>query len=107
MSAKFHVGQSAVRGLIKRTKHVDALVGVLLTQPIEPAGAHRIREHSGDVVRDPIDNCFQMNSNGGDIRRLTAGPAADQRPAFSPDGSKLAFQSNRDGNDEIYVKRLY
>ena len=30
----------------------------------------------------------------------------DARPAFSPDGSKLAFQSNRDGDYEIYVMNL-
>lgn len=42
----------------------------------------------------------------GNLRRVTAGPKYDTRPAFSPDGSKLAFQSNRDGNYEIYVMNL-
>jgi len=44
--------------------------------------------------------------NGGNIKRLTAGPKMDTQPAISPDGSKLAFQTNRDGNFEIYVMNL-
>jgi TolB protein len=37
---------------------------------------------------------------------LTAGPKIDTHPAISPDGAKLAFQSNRDGNYEIYLMNL-
>jgi hypothetical protein len=48
-------------------------------------------------------NIFEIDLDGGNLRRLTAGPKVDGRPAFSPDGSRLAFQSNRDGDYEIYV----
>jgi len=34
---------------------------------------------------------------------LTADPGTDVVPAWSPDGRKIAFSSNRDGNPEIYV----
>jgi Tol biopolymer transport system component len=34
---------------------------------------------------------------------LTQNAASDSRPSWSPDGSKIAFQSDRDGNLEIYV----
>jgi Tol biopolymer transport system component len=51
-------------------------------------------------------NLFQVDSDGGNFRRLTAGPRFDDRPVYSPDGSKLAFVSNRDGNAEIYVLTL-
>ena len=34
---------------------------------------------------------------------LTKNPAADQMQAWSPDGSRIAFASNRDGNPEVYV----
>jgi len=51
-------------------------------------------------------NIFQVDSDGGNFRRLTAGPLQDRRPALSPDGTKLAFQSNRNGNYEIYVMNL-
>lgn len=35
--------------------------------------------------------------------RLTNNTAMDHRPMFSRDGSRIAFSSNRDGKDEIYV----
>jgi TolB protein len=35
--------------------------------------------------------------------RLTNDPADDRDPAWSPDGSRLAFASHRDGNWEIYI----
>jgi len=37
------------------------------------------------------------------IKRLTTDPAADFDPTWSPDGMQIAFRSQRDGNDEIYV----
>ena len=36
-------------------------------------------------------------------RRLTTDSAADVSPSWSPDGRHIAFNSNRDGNTEIYV----
>jgi len=38
-----------------------------------------------------------------EVIRLTNDSAVDQVPVFSPDGSKIAFQSARDGNQEIYL----
>jgi Tol biopolymer transport system component len=39
----------------------------------------------------------------GAVTTLVRGPAAELRPAWSPDGRRLAFMSNRDGDFEIYV----
>jgi len=37
------------------------------------------------------------------IRQLTSSTSANVRPAWSPDGKSIAFQSNRDGPYHIYV----
>ena len=51
-------------------------------------------------------NIFAMSADGANLKRLTAGPKFDGRPAYSPDGTRLAFESNRNGNYEIYVMNL-
>ena len=44
-----------------------------------------------------------MNADGTDPVRLTENFTDDHRPMWSPDGTKIAFSSNRDGNYEIYL----
>src|SRR2546427_7186009 len=39
-------------------------------------------------------------------RRLTDHPALDYNAAFSPDGKRIAFVSERDGNLELYTVGL-
>ncbi len=46
---------------------------------------------------------FLMNVDGSGVTRLTDNAARDTLPTLSNDGSRIAFVSNRDGNDEIYV----
>jgi len=47
---------------------------------------------------------YTMNPDGSGVVRLTDnGFTFDREPAWSPDGRKIAFTSNRDGNFEIYV----
>ncbi|PKO23699.1 MAG: hypothetical protein CVU38_02680 [Chloroflexi bacterium HGW-Chloroflexi-1] len=47
-----------------------------------------------------------MSRDGRNLRQLTFGSSYDYCPAWSSDGTKLAFTSNRDGNWEIYTVRL-
>ena len=44
-----------------------------------------------------------MDANGSNQVRLTRDSAMDTAPTWSPDGRKIAFRSDRDGNFEIYV----
>ena len=44
-----------------------------------------------------------MNADGSGQTRLTNNADDDLDPSWSPDGAKIAFRSDRDGNFEIYV----
>jgi Tol biopolymer transport system component len=44
-----------------------------------------------------------MNADGSHPQRLTNHPALDVSAIWSPDGSKITFDSNRDGNFEVYM----
>jgi len=44
-----------------------------------------------------------MDADGGHLTRLTDSRGLDDYPVYSPDGNRLAFMSNRDGNFEIYL----
>jgi len=53
---------------------------------------------------------YVMNSNGTGQRRLTHNPADDTAPAWSPDGTTIAFASNRanyQGSDRTNEADLY
>jgi Tol biopolymer transport system component len=50
-----------------------------------------------------IYDIYVMDADGKNQTRLTDNKASDILPAWSPDGKKIAFTSNRDGNQEIYV----
>jgi Tol biopolymer transport system component len=47
---------------------------------------------------------YVVKADGSGLRNLTPKPVgADAAPAWSPDGRKLAFVSDRDGNSDVYV----
>jgi TolB protein len=46
---------------------------------------------------------YVMRADGTDVRRLTDSPGLDEGPELSPDGTKIAFSSARDGQQELYV----
>lgn len=59
---------------------------VAFTVVTQDAGANQARSSIWVIATDGT----------GSPRRLTRGPARDQRPRFSPDGKRLAFLSNRE-----------
>ena len=46
------------------------------------------------------------NIDGTNIIKLTDNDAEDWHPEVSPDGTEVAFMSNRDGNHEIYIMNI-
>ena len=44
---------------------------------------------------DRIDHLWLVDARTGEATRLTDGPVADHEPAWSPDGTRIAFTSNR------------
>ena len=46
---------------------------------------------------------YTMNPDGTALFQVTTDPARDFNPRWSPDGSRIAFSSNRDGDFDIYV----
>ena len=49
------------------------------------------------------DQLFIMDANGGNLKRVTHNSGNNVSAGWSPDSSKLIFQSDQDGNWEIYM----
>lgn len=56
-------------------------------------------------VDGPTTDIYSVDPVFGNLLRLTNDPTDDYQPAYSRDGSKIAFVSMRDGNAEIYTMR--
>lgn len=66
----------------------------LLSQPA--VSATRVAfAYAGDL--------FSARLDGADVRRLTTADGDEANPVFSPDGSRIAFTGNYDGNTDVYV----
>jgi TolB protein len=50
-----------------------------------------------------MPDLYIKSVDGVAVTQLTSDPAADVQPAFSPDGSYVAFASNRTGNWDIWI----
>ncbi len=66
----------------------------------EPAfGLGRIAFVSG---RDGDAEIYVMNADGSGVEQLTDNDSVDTNPAWSPDGDRIVFTSDRDNDVEIY-----
>src|SRR5262245_24575880 len=65
---------------------------------LSPDGRRIAFDWHGDLWICPVE--------GGTAERVTRDPAHEQKPCWSPDGTKLAFSSDKAGNRDIYVLDL-
>ncbi len=86
-----------------------ALAFVATTIILPPATAEQARllrqptlsaDHIAFVYASDI---WIVDRAGGAARRLTSTQAVETNPHFSPDGSQVAFSSNRSGDQAVYV----
>jgi Tol biopolymer transport system component/imidazolonepropionase-like amidohydrolase len=79
------------------TLRFEATEGTWMNVDVSPDGRTLVFDHLGDLYTLPVA--------GGAARRLTGGLAFDMQPRFSPDGRLIAFISDRDGLNNIWVMR--
>jgi Tol biopolymer transport system component len=59
--------------------------------------------HDGDYEIYSMGPKGELGKRGQKAKKLTSNKAEDLTPSFSPDGTRIAFTSERVGNREIYV----
>jgi len=71
---------------------IDTDTGTWMSVDVSPDGKEFVFDLLGDLYLLPIE--------GGEARRLTEGVSWDMQPRFSPDGTEIAFTSDRCGESE-------
>jgi Tol biopolymer transport system component len=69
--------------------------GSWLSLSVSPDGKTILFDLLGDLYTVPI--------TGGAATRITSGLPFDSQPVFSPDGKRIAFTSDRDGGDNLWI----
>jgi Tol biopolymer transport system component len=71
--------------------------GTWISLDVSPDGKTIAFELLGDIYTLPIA--------GGEAKLISGGMAFDSQPKFSPDGKWIAFLSDRDGNENVWIMR--
>jgi Tol biopolymer transport system component len=58
---------------------------------------------SGRIVFDNHEDVWIIDADGTDLTQLTDLPGPDFDPSWSPDGTRVAFRSERSGDPEIWM----
>jgi len=69
--------------------------GTWLSLDVSPDGKTIVFELLGDLYTLPIE--------GGQAKLISGGMAFDSQPKFSPDGKWIAFLSDREGTDNVWI----
>ena len=73
---------------------------------ISPDGSRvvYVRQFSDVMTDKRYSNLWIISFDGADHRALTTGNYGDSSPRWSPDGTRIAYVSDRDGKPQIYVR---
>jgi len=63
-----------------------------------------VRRFADPMTDKRYSNLWIINTDGTDHRPLTTGNRGDISPRWSPDGLRLAYLSDADGKQQIYVR---
>jgi imidazolonepropionase-like amidohydrolase/Tol biopolymer transport system component len=74
---------------------IDTDEGTWMQVDVSPDGQTLVFDLLGDLYLLPI--------GGGEAQPFRTGPAWEWQPRFSPDGSRIAFISDRGGGDNVWV----
>ena len=77
------------------TMSLSAQINARLFHQPDVSESHIVFAYGGDIWIVP--------KNGGMATKLSSPKGEESFPRFSPDGSKIAFSGNYDGNTDIYV----
>lgn len=73
----------------------DTDEGARISLDVSPDGKTIVSELLGDIYTLPID--------GGVAKRLLTGMPMETQPRFRPDGKEVAFLSDRDGSENVWI----
>ncbi len=85
-------------GLTKRSVPIDVDNGTWMNVDVSRDGRTLAFDLLGDIYTMPIA--------GGTPTRIAQGLAYEHQPRFSPDGSRIAFTSDRGGGDNIWLMNV-
>src|SRR5580692_27743 len=91
----------------RRLTAMDEFQIQLPTDPqISPDGKKivYVRRFADPMTDKRYSNLWIINSDGTDHRPLTTGNRSDASPRWSPDGTRIAYLSDADGKQQIYIR---
>lgn len=74
---------------------VDVNEGTWMNLSVSPDGKYIVFDLLGDIYQIPV--------TGGEAKPLAQGIAWQMQPVYSPDGKHIAFTSDGDGGDNIWI----
>lgn len=92
------VGTGEIDSTLRRVTF--AVEGGDTSPAIDPTGTLLVY---ASTQHRPTSDLYLKQIKGSTVTQLTSDPANDETPAFSPDGRKIAFASDRTGNWDIYL----